>query len=73
MKERDALVDLRAWRDEFARLHGYDLGAMVAALRVLDQKAGTRVVRGTPRRPTPTRADSLTEPVLNKPIQQASL
>lgn len=47
----DFLTELRAWRDEFARSHGYDLGAMAAALRALDEKAGERVVRGEPRRP----------------------
>ena len=43
--------ELRAWRDEFARSHGYDLGAMGAVLRELDEAAGDRVVRGEPRRP----------------------
>jgi hypothetical protein len=47
----DFLAELRAWRDEFARSHGYDLGAMAAALRAMDAAAGARVVRGEPRRP----------------------
>ncbi len=47
----DILAELRAWRDEFAREHGYDLAAMAAVLRELDSAAGTRVVRGEPRRP----------------------
>ncbi len=47
----DILAELRAWRDEFARSHGYDLRAMAAALREMDTVAGTRVVRGVPRRP----------------------
>lgn len=45
------LVSLRFLRDEFARSHEYDLGVMAAALRVLDQAAGSRVVRAEPRRP----------------------
>jgi hypothetical protein len=51
MKDRDILAELRAWRDEFARSHGYDLRAIVAALREADEKLGARVVRGEPRRP----------------------
>ena len=52
MRGGDVLAELRAWRDEFARSHGYDLRAMVAALREMDAAAGARVVRGEPRRPT---------------------
>lgn len=51
MRSGDILAELRAWRDEFARSHGYDLGAMAAVLRELDTAAGARVVRGEPRRP----------------------
>jgi hypothetical protein len=47
----DILAELRAWRDEFARSHGYDLRAMVAALQEMDAAAGARVVRGEPRPP----------------------
>ncbi len=54
MNERDELADLRTWRDEFARSHGYDLAAMVASLRLLDRAAGARVVRGEPRSPEPS-------------------
>jgi hypothetical protein len=49
MKNGDVLAELRAWRDEFARSHGYDLHAMAAALRELDSAAGKNVVRGEPR------------------------
>lgn len=55
MSGGDVLTELRAWRDEFARSHGYDLGAMAAALRELDETAGARVVRGEPRRPAVVR------------------
>ena len=43
MRGRDVLAELRAWRDEFARSHGYDLRAMVAVLREMDAAAGARV------------------------------
>jgi hypothetical protein len=51
MNHGDVLAELRAWRDEFARAHGYDLHAMAAYLRELDCAAGQTVVRGEPRRP----------------------
>ena len=51
MRDADILTELRAWRDEFARSHNYDLQAMAASLRALDGAAGARVVRGEPRRP----------------------
>lgn len=51
MRDADILTELRAWRDEFARSHGYDLRAMAASLRALDESTGARVLRGEPRRP----------------------
>ena len=54
MSERDVLADLRAWRDEFARSHGYDMAAMVASLRARDRAAGDSLVRGEPRQPAST-------------------
>lgn len=51
MRDADILAELGAWREEFARSHGYDLQAMASALRALDEAAGARVVRGEPRRP----------------------
>ncbi len=51
MRCGDILAELRAWRDEFARSHGYDLGAMAATLRELDDAAGERIVRGEPHLP----------------------
>ncbi len=51
MTDGDILTDLRAWRDEFARAHGYDLGSIGAALRALDAANGSRVMQGEPRRP----------------------
>ena len=54
MIERDTLADLRAWRDEFARAHGYDLAAMVTTLRAMKLLSGEKLVRGSPRQPTLT-------------------
>jgi hypothetical protein len=55
MSNGDLLVELRAWRDEFARSHGYDLHAMAAVLRELDRAAGDKLVRGAPRPPAAAR------------------
>lgn len=51
MKNADILAELRSWRDEFARTHGYDLKSMTARLREADTAVGQRLVRGKPRRP----------------------
>ena len=51
MNDRDVLAELRAWRDEFARTHGYDLSSMATALRELDRAVGPRLIRGEARRP----------------------
>ena len=51
MIEDDILREVRAARDAFARSHGYDLHAMVAALRALDERGDRPVVRLAPRRP----------------------
>lgn len=53
MKEIDLLAEIRTWRDEFARSHGYDLAAIAAEVREADAAVGDRLVRGEPRRPTP--------------------
>lgn len=55
MSHGDVLAELRAWRDEFARSHGYDVHAMAAALRALDSGGERKVVHGEPRRPVTTR------------------
>lgn len=62
MSGGDVLTELRAWRDEFARSHGYDLGAMAAALRELDEAAGERIVRGEPRRPSAVLPEGTSSP-----------
>jgi hypothetical protein len=51
----DTLVELRAWRDEFARSHAYDVHAMAEALRALDIASGRQVIQGEPRRPVPVK------------------
>lgn len=55
MRTKDLLADLRAWRDEFARSHGYDVHKMAEALRALDTAGERKVVRGEPRRPVAVR------------------
>jgi hypothetical protein len=62
VRDGDILVELRAWRDEFARSHGYDLRAMGAALRAMDVAAGGQVVRGEPRRPIAERPGGANPP-----------
>ena len=44
MSNGDILLELRAWRNEFARSHGYDIRAMSATLSELDN-TGERKVR----------------------------
>ena len=70
MSGADVLTELRAWRDEFARSHGYDLGAMAAALREMDAAVGARVVRGEPRRPEAGRPSGASTP--NQALQQTA-
>jgi hypothetical protein len=75
MSVADVLTELRARRDEFARSHGYDLGAMAASLRALDEAAGARVVRGEPRRPEavpPKRAVVPNDAMQRTPLRGAS-
>jgi hypothetical protein len=59
MSDGDVLAELRAWRDEFARSHGYDVHQMVAALRELDIAAGKNLIRGEPRKPVATRVPNV--------------
>ena len=53
MSNEDILLELRAWRNEFARSHGYDISAMSATLSQLDNACERKVVRGNPRQPAP--------------------
>lgn len=49
MKDVDPIDEIRAWRDEFARSHNYDISAMFATLKKWEQESGKTFVRGTPR------------------------
>ena len=67
MNDVDIVVELRAWRDEFARLHGYDIHAMAAALRALDCGGKREVVHGEPRRPVVAKIPPQELPLANVP------
>ena len=51
MIEDSVLQEVRAARDAFARSFGYDVHAMGAYLRELDERGDWPVVRLAPRRP----------------------
>ena len=48
MAEDDVLRGVRAAREAFARAHGFDPHAMVAALRALDAAGDWPVIRAVP-------------------------
>jgi hypothetical protein len=52
MNEDSVLKEVRAAREAFARLHDYDVRAMVADLRQRDDRGDWPVVRLAPRRST---------------------
>ncbi len=51
MNEDDVLREVRAARETYARLHNFDVRAMVADLRARDLAGDWPVVRRAPRRP----------------------
>ena len=53
MVEDDVLREVRAAREAYARLHNYDVQAMVADLRARDLAGDWPVVRHSPRCPRP--------------------
>lgn len=53
MTEDDVLREVRAAREAYARLHHFDVRAMVADLRARDAAGDWPVVRRAPRRPSP--------------------
>ncbi len=53
MVEDDVLREVRAAREAYARLHNFDVRAMVADLRARDLAGDWPVVRHPPRRPHP--------------------
>ena len=50
---------LREAREAYARLHNYDVQAMVANLRARDLAGDWPVVRHSPRRPRPVAASAV--------------
>ena len=54
MTEDEVVREVRAAREAFAAAHGYDIPAMVAALRELDTADDREVVRLAPRPVTQT-------------------
>ncbi len=59
MVEDDVLREVRAAREAYARLHNYDVRAMVADLRARDLAGDWPVVRHPPRRPNPVATASV--------------
>jgi hypothetical protein len=53
MIEDDVLCKVRAAREAYARLHNFDVRAMVEDLRARDVAGDWPVVRRAPRRPHP--------------------
>jgi hypothetical protein len=51
MSEDTVLQEVRSAREAFARSHGFNVRAMVGALRALDEAGDWPVVRLTPRLP----------------------
>lgn len=49
MIEDEVVREVRAAREAFAAAHGYDIGAMVAALREVAAASGREVVSFDPR------------------------
>ena len=49
MTEDEVVREVRAAREAFAASHGYDIRAMVAALRELGVASGRELVRFAPR------------------------
>ena len=60
MLEDDVLREVRAAREAYARLHHFDVRAMVADLRARDAAGDWQVVRRAPRRPLRAAASGVT-------------
>lgn len=58
MNDDSVIREVRAARDAFARSHGYDIRAMVVALRELDSLGGREVVRFPPRPASPVQPNA---------------
>jgi len=72
MSNGDILSELRAWRNEFARSHGYDIRAMSATLSELDNAGERKVVRGNPRQPAPATTPNQSLQSTRAPISVSS-
>jgi hypothetical protein len=59
MMEDDVLREVRAAREAYARLHNFDVGAMVADLRARNLAGDWPVVRHPPRRANPVAEPAL--------------
>jgi hypothetical protein len=66
MSEDTVLQEVRSAREAFAELHGFNVRAMGAALRALDDVGDWPVVRLAPRRPAVDVA-----PLLEKDSEEA--
>ncbi len=62
MTEDDVLREVRAAREAYARLHNFDVRAMVADLRAQDTAGDWPVVRHAPRRPHPVAPPAVAPP-----------
>ena len=60
MVEDDVLREVRAAREAYAKLHQFDVRAMVADLQTRDLAGDWPVVRHAPRRPSPVAAPAVT-------------
>jgi hypothetical protein len=75
MTEDEVVREVRAAREAFAASHGYDIRAMVAALREVGLASGREVVRLPPRpaqrpnqTPQPTGATKLVSGTSSPPV-----
>lgn len=50
MDEDTIIEEIRAIRDTFAKEHGYDIRAIVAALQLEDEQSGAQIVSLAPKR-----------------------
>ena len=66
MVEDDVLREVRAAREAYARLHHFDVRAMVADLRARDLAGDWPVVCHPPRRPQPVTVPAVAP---NQPLQ----
>jgi hypothetical protein len=71
MVEDDVLREVRAAREAFAQLHGFDVRAMVEDLRARDLIGDWPVVRHPPRRPDPAPGAEISDDHATPPTRVA--